>query len=206
MARPNVIVIGAIILAPAIMAAEGYAIYRTHHRPPRRSVEDAAPIEAVIEQPPAPPARLLATTTTPPPPPARQPETPAPVTPPPDQGTGEGVDPVVVRRQRGLYERRRQVIHEADEQVFDALNLPEAQRAAIRAIDDQYGRTLASIAETSLAANFQDIGIDSNAEQTRRAAIAGVLGPDTVRAFNFAERKAERRVRNHLRPDVVRGN
>jgi hypothetical protein len=203
MARPNAILVGAIILAPAIVAAEGFAIYRAHHRPPRRSLGDVAALEAVVEEPPAPPARPLATTTAPP---APQPETPPPVMPPPDEGADGVVDPVVVRRQRGLYERRRQVVHDADEQVFDALNLPDAQRTAIRAIDDQYGRTLASIAETSLAANFQDIGIDSNAEQTRRAAIAGVLAPDTLRAFTFAERKAERRVRNHLRPDVVRGN
>jgi hypothetical protein len=127
------------------------------------------------------------------------------VTPPSDEPAALG-EPVVVRRQRGLYQRRGQVVHEADEQVFDALNLPDAQRAAIRAIDDQYRRTLASIAETSPAPSFQDISIDSNAEQTRRAAIAGVLGPDASRAFTFAERKAERRVRNQLRPDVVRGN
>ena len=206
MARPNAILIGAMILAPAIMAAEGYAIYRTHHRPPRRSVENAAPLEAVVEQPPAPPARLLATPLPLPLPARQQEETPAPETPPPPEAANDLVAPVVVRRQRGLYERRRQVVHEADEQVFDTLNLPDAQRAAIRAVDDQYGRTLAAIAEAAPDSSFPNPAVDDNAEQTRRTAIAGILGPDASRAFNLAERKAERRVRNHLRPDVVRGN
>jgi len=201
MARANVILVGAIVLAPAIVAAEGDAIYRTHHRPPSPSAESEAPVEPIAEAPPAPARAVEA----PPPPPVRPPETPAAQeTPPPTDDTGKAVDPVVERRQRSLYQRRGQVIHDADEQVFDALDLPDAQRAAIRAIDDQYGRTLASMAEAGH--DFWSAPVDDNAEQTRRAAIAGVLGPDVSHAFNFAERKAERRVRNHLRPDVVRGN
>jgi hypothetical protein len=97
------------------------------------------------------------------------------------------------------------VIHDADEQVFDTLNLPDAQRAAIRAIDEQYARTLATIANATGDSTLPTFTVDRNAEQTRRAAIAGVLGPDTTHTFNFVERKAERHVRNHYRPDVVRG-
>jgi hypothetical protein len=206
MARPNAILIGAILLAPAIVVAEGYAFYRAHHRPPRRSAASVAAVEPVAEAPAAPPPAAEPPPPAPPPPPRQAETLTAAAPPPPSDGTGDVVDPVVVRRQRGLYERRRQVVHDADEQVFDALNLPEAQRAAIRAIDDQYGRTLTAIAEAPDAPSFPNVSIDSNAEQTRRAAIAGVLGPDASRAFNLAERKAERRVRNHLRPDVVRGN
>ena len=74
-------------------------------------------------------------------------------------------DPTLQQRQRLLLEHRRQTIQAADEQVFDLLSLPDAQRAAIRAIDDQFGRALVT-------------GSDPNAEQTRRAAIANLLGPD----------------------------
>jgi hypothetical protein len=205
MARPNAILLGAIVLAPAIVVADGYAVYRAHHRPAKRSDEGAALAEAPA-QAPASAARAPEPPPAAPPPPARPPETAAaPPTSPAGDDPGAAVEPVVVRRQRGLYERRRQVVHDADEQVFETLNLPDAQRAAIRAIDEEYGRTLASIAEAPDAPSFPNVAIDSNAEQTRRTAIAGVLGPDAARAFNLSERKAERRVRNHLRPDVVRG-
>ncbi|HEY4394576.1 MAG TPA: hypothetical protein VGP64_10955 [Polyangia bacterium] len=202
MARANVILIGAIVIAPAIVAAEAYAIYRTHHRPPKQSVEslEEAPAAEPVAQAPA--AAAPPPSAPPAPPPEELPAAPAP---PASDDTGE-VDPVVVRRQRGLYERRRQVVHDADEQVFDTLNLPDAQRAAIRAIDEEYGRTLTAIAEAPNASSFQNVPLDSNAEQTRRTAIAGVLGPDVSHTFTFAEHKAERQVRNHLRPDVVRGN
>jgi type IV secretory pathway VirB10-like protein len=203
MARANVILVGAIILAPAIVGAEGYAIYRTHLRTAKRSADSAEPAEPVAEAPPAPAPPIEAPP--PPPPPAPRLEAPAAPAPPPGDDTAAVADPVVSRRQRGLYERRRQVIHDADEQVFDTLNLPEAQRAAIRAIDDQYGRALTSLAEAALASDFQNVVTDGNAEQTRRTAIAGVLGPDMSHVFTFAERKAERGVRNRLRPEIVRG-
>jgi hypothetical protein len=201
MARANAILVGAIVLAPTIVGAEGYAIYHRLHRPPKQSAEVAPPAEHISQDLPAPSPPAVETPA--PPPPPRQPEVAAP--PPPDDGTTGEIDPTTARRQRALYERRAQVIQDADEQAFDTLNLSDAQRAAIRAIDEQYARTLTTIANATDDSTLPTFTVDSNAEQTRRTAIAGVLGPDTVHTFNFVERKAERRVRNHYRPDVVRG-
>jgi hypothetical protein len=201
MPRANAILIGAIVLAPTIVGAEGYSIYRTLHPPPKQSAESAPPAPIIMQAPPVPPPRVAETMA--PPPPPRQPETPPP---PPDNGVGGEVDPTTARRQRAICERRAQVIHDADEQIFDTLNLPDAQRAAIRAIDEQYALTLTTIADAPYDSDFPSFTVDRNAEQTRRTAIAGVLGPDTSHTFTLAERKAERHVRNHYRPDVVRGN
>jgi hypothetical protein len=201
MARANAILVGAIVLGPTILAAEGYAIYhRPHH--PAKSAESAPEEDPIAQEPPAPPAPEAAP---PPRPPALAPEEQPPPPTPSDNETAGEVAPVAARRQRALYERRAQVVHDADEEVFDKLSLPDAQRAAIRAIDEQYARTLATIAEAPSNSAVPSFTVDSNAEQTRRTAIAGVLGPDTSHTFSFVERKAERHVRNHYRPEVVRG-
>jgi hypothetical protein len=115
-------------------------------------------------------------------------------------------DPTVQQRQRALREHRRVIIRAADEKAFDVLNLPDAQRAAIRSINDQYVRSLQSLPIGADAPNSApQSGIDLNADQTRRAAIENVLGAEGMPAFNFAEHKAERRVRAQLRPELVRG-
>ncbi|HVV52256.1 MAG TPA: hypothetical protein VHO06_21485, partial [Polyangia bacterium] len=59
--------------------------------------------------------------------------------------------------------------------------------AAIRAIEEQYARALEAPGAPA-----------EEAEAARRAALAGVLGSDGLHAFNFAERKAERRVRGQM--------
>ena len=195
MGRSNAIVVAAVVLGPLILGLEGYAAYRSHHH--QRATEVADPPEAAspeadlpqvdspqVENQPAsaPPAEA---------PPAGPPAQAEP--PPPDQGTVEAVaptqDPALRRR---FLEHRGKVIQAADELAFDVLNLPEAQRAAIRAIDDQFGRALATDA-------------DPSANQTRHSAIANVLGPDEAHAFNFAAHKAERRASGQLRTQVVRG-
>ncbi|HEY6477078.1 MAG TPA: hypothetical protein VI456_10885 [Polyangia bacterium] len=198
MARANAILIGAIVLTPTIVGAEGYAIYRTLHRSPKQSAEGMPPAETLAQELPAPPPRAVETPT--PPPPPRPPEAPPP--PSSDDSAAGEADPTTARRQRALYERRAQVIHDADEQVFDTLNLPDAQRAAIRAIDEQYARTLATIANADGDPALPTFTVDSNAEQTRRTAIAGVLGADATQTFNSVERKTKRRVRNQMRPQA----
>ena len=95
-----------------------------------------------------------------------------------------------------MLQRRGECVQAADEQVFDLLNLPDEQRAAIRAIDGVYARTVQAIAQLPPGADLRSAGLDPNADQARRAAIADVLGPDATHAFTFAERKAERRVRS----------
>ncbi|HEX3904616.1 MAG TPA: hypothetical protein VH853_17400 [Polyangia bacterium] len=175
MGRSNAVVIGAVVLGPLILGLEGYATYRSHHRQRAPEVADPSPTAApeVQEQPaPAPagpvpqieqPARADPART------AAEPVAAAEPTP----------DPTFWQRQRSSLEPRRQIVRAADEQVFDTLNLPEAQRAAIRAIDDRFGRAV-------------ETGLDPNAEQARRAAIADLLGTDAIRSFTFAEKKAER--------------
>jgi hypothetical protein len=185
MARPNIILVGAIILTPAIVGAEGYAVYRKLHRRAQVAAAPAALPDPIAEEPTAAaeqPAVLPAT-----------PATAEPLPVPADQQRPPvEIDTTVVQR-RLLYQRRRQMIHDADEQVFDTLSLPDAQRVAIRTIDDQYAS-----AEAALDSGFP-VAADVQAAETRRTAIAGVLGPDASRAFNVAERKAERRAR-HARP------
>jgi hypothetical protein len=115
-------------------------------------------------------------------------------------------DPSVVERQRILHEHRRLVIRAADEKAFDVLNLPDAQRAAIRSINDQYVRSVQALQAASSGPPDPNSGADLNADQTRRAAIANVLGAEAMPAFNLAERHAEHRVRGELRPQLVRGH
>jgi hypothetical protein len=200
MGRSNAIVVGAVVLGPLILGLEGYAAYRSHHHQPPTEVADPPQADSPQADSPqadspradspqaedqpasAPPAEV---------PPADPPAQTDP--PPPDLGTVEAVAPTQnpALRQRFL-EHRGKVIQAADELAFDVLNLPDAQRAAIRAIDDQFSRALATDA-------------DPNANQTRHSAIANVLGPDEAHAFNFAAHKAERRASGQLRTQVVRG-
>jgi hypothetical protein len=185
MGRSNAVVVGVVVLGPLILGLEGYAAYRSHHHQRATEVADPPPADSprAEDQPAsAPPAEV---------PPADPPAQADP--PPPDLGTVEAVAPTQdpALRQRFL-EHRGKVIQAADELAFDVLNLTDAQRAAIRAIDDQFSRALATDA-------------DPNANQTRHAAIANVLGPDEAHAFNFAAHKAERRASGQLRTQVVHG-
>jgi hypothetical protein len=211
MGRSNIIIVGAIVLAPLILGIESYALYRVHHRRVRTTVstgstELTAPpgLDAPVGQTPAPPhsaERPL------PPPPLPAPEAPAAEEPPPATETVSDVqtDPTVERRWRAMLQRRGEVVQAADEQVFDLLHLPDEQRAAIRAIDGAYARTVQAIAQLPPGADLQSAGLDPNADQARRAAIAAVLGPDATHAFTYQERKTERRVRNQYRSEQVRG-
>ena len=124
-----------------------------------------------------------------------------------DAATDAGTEMELGRRQRLLAAHRRQMIRDADEQTFQTLNLPEPTRAAIRAIDDDYSRATQALQDPGPNApgDFRNPEVDLNAEQTRHAAIANLLGPEGARTFSAAERKAERNLRNRLRPQWVRG-
>jgi len=211
MGRSNVIIVGSVVLAPLILGVESYALYRAHHRRVRtaemsRPVEmSAAPVLA------APLARTPAVPLTAerpePPPPTAAPAAPAAEEPPPETETVSDVqaDPTVERRRQLMLQRRGEVLLAADEQVFGLLHLPDDQRAAIRAIDGGYARTVQAVAQLPPGADLQSAGLDPNADQARRAAIANVLCPEATRAFTFAERKAERRVRGQFRAEQVGG-
>jgi|HubBroStandDraft_2_1064218.scaffolds.fasta_scaffold28166_2 type IV secretory pathway VirB10-like protein len=194
MGRPNTILVGSVLLAASILGVDGYVFFRACRRSAGPPPDAPAPRPEVAQEQPA--AAALPRAPDPPPPPVPvEPVAPDPTPPPPapPDGTGDvASDPTLQRRQDLLLQRRGQVIQAADERVFDILKLPDAARALIRAADDTYVRSLQSNG-------------DPHAEQTRRAAISNILDSETMRAFSFAERNAERRARNQYRPEVVRG-
>ena len=211
MRRSNVIIVGSVVLAPLILGVESYALYRAHHRRVRTAEltglteMSAGPVlEAPVVRPDAVPLRVERPSPSPPPP---TPAAPVADDLPTETETVSDVqaDPTVERRWKLMLQRRGEVVQAADEQVFDLLHLPDEQRAAIRAIDGAYARTVQAIAQLPPGADLQSAGLDPNADQARRAAIGQVLGPDATHAFTFQERKAERHVRNQLRPEQVRG-
>jgi hypothetical protein len=106
-----------------------------------------------------------------------------------------------------LAEHRRQAVRAADEKVFDKLNLSDATRAEIRKIDDDYVHTLEAVNQLPTMANGGSSGheADLNAEQTRREAIGRLLDPDTLRAFDAAERSAMHDERNQFRAKWMQG-
>src|SRR5579863_2277334 len=139
------------------------------------------------------PSRMERRSPMPPP----QPETPPEAAP----GPAEAHDPTTLARQRELVVHEREIVQQADEKVVESLNLTDAQRAAIRAIDEQYVRTMQSIESSGSAATE----IDLNAKRTRRAAIGDVLATDGLHAFISQELREERRVRRELRAQMLRG-
>jgi hypothetical protein len=207
MGRSNVIIVGSVVLAPLILGVESYALYRAYHRHARPA--EIAGLSEVIGAPavaatvvPTPAVPPLAERPSPPPPAAPAAEAPRPET---ETVSDVQTDPTVERRRQLMLQRRGEVFQAADEQVFGILHLPDEQRTAIRAIDDAYARTVQAIARLPQGADLRSAGLDPNADQARRAAIADVLGPEATHAFNFAERKAERRVRGQSRPEQVAG-
>jgi len=209
MGRSNVIIVGSVVLAPLLLGIESYLLFKAHHRRPRtaetsESIEVTAPGPAFARSSTTPaPAELPSSL--PLPTPAAPAAGDAP--PPPSTETVSDVqtDPTVERRRQLMLRRRGEVLQAADEHVFALLHLPNEQSAAIRAIDSAYTRTVQALEQLPPEADLRNAGLDPNAEQARHAAIAEVLGPTAAQAFNFAERKAERRVRNQFRPEQVRG-
>ena len=211
MGRSNVIIVGSVVLAPLLLGIESYVLFKAHHRRVRTAEITASfevgpapvPSTAVAQRPMVPvsderPSRPLA-----PPHPAAATAEDRPTET--DTVSDIQSDPTVERRRQLILQRRGEVLQAADEQVFGLLHLGHEQRAAIRAIDSAYARTVRAIGQLPPGADLHDAGLDPNAEQARHAAIAEVLGPKTAEAFNLAERKAERRVRNQYRPEQVRG-
>lgn len=203
MRRLNPIVVGSLILAPSILGVEAYLLFGSHHRPPpataapQAEAAPAPPPPRVVAPPPTPPPEM------PPPPPQDSPSAT-------DDEIDGGTEAALWRRQGVLAAHRLQMMRDADEAAFQKLNLPEATRAAIRAIDDEYVRASQALqarreAEQAAGVDSQLPAGDINAEQTRHAAIESLLGPTGAATFTVAERRAKRHVRNELRPQWVRG-
>jgi hypothetical protein len=207
MGRSNVIIVGSVVLAPLVLGIEGYALYRAHHR--RVRIREVAASTEMIA-PPAPAAPLAQAPPLPAPaerPLAPPPAAPAAEDPSPESETVSDVQPdLSVQRQRQMMlEHRAEILQAADEQTFSILNVPDAQRTAIRAIDSAYAHQLQAMGQLPPGTDLPSAGLDPNADQTRRTAIADVLGADAAHAFVFAERKAERRVRGQYRAEQIRG-
>ena len=174
MGRSNVIIVGVVVLAPLILGIESYALYRAHHR---RVVHVA---EAPPEELPTPsPSTVVAA-----PPPPVQPPAPALT----DEVAAAVAVPVPETPPPSSLQDRGEITRAADELAFDILNLPDDQRAAIRAIDEAYARA-------ALAANPLAFG---SVEQSRSTAITSLLGPAAARTFNLAARKTKRRLRSQV--------
>jgi len=207
MGRSNVIIVGSVVLAPLVLGIESYALYRAHHHRVRAGSTEVtgAPAPAAPIPQPLPVPAAAGPSLAPPPPPA--PAAPAAEDPPPTTETVSDVQPdLSVQRQRQMMlEHREEIIQAADEQAFAVLNVPDAQRTAIRAIDSAYAHQLQAMGQLPPGADLPSAGLDPNADQTRRAAIADVLGADAAHAFTFAERKAERRVRGQRRAEQPSG-
>jgi hypothetical protein len=172
MGRSNVIIVGVVVLAPLILGIESYALFRAHHR---RVVHAA---EAPPEELPTPsPSTVVAA----PPPPVQ----PAPALT--DEVAAAVAEPVPEPPPPSSLQDRGEITRAADELAFDILNLPDDQRAAIRAIDEAYAR--------AALANPLAFG---SVEQSRRSAITSLLGPAAAHTFNLAARKAKRHVRSQV--------
>src|SRR6185295_68467 len=101
--------------------------------------------------------------------------------------------PVAEPRRRALlaanHNRR---LSEADEQVFAGLNLPEATRASIRQLNDEYRK------RTELGPEHPggpDVAEAAAALEARRDALGLLLGADGAKGFDTEERGAVRRLR-----------
>ncbi len=187
MGRSNVILVGSVVLAPLILATEGYALYRSHHRPRA----EASLAETPPQDLPAPPPDLQAIAPLPVQPTAARAELTD------DQAAAAPPAAAAPSQSSSSIERRRRLTRAADELAFDVLNLPEAQRAAIRAIDNAY------VDASGRSAQASEGLAPEAADQTRREAIIDLLGPDGAHAFSFAEHKAQRRVRSQYRSESV---
>jgi hypothetical protein len=208
MGRSNVIIVGSVVLAPLLLGTESYLLFKARHGR-MRAAQTTESFEVTVPSTP-----LTQSSSTPAPADLPSPALPIPLPAPPAPGDAAPstetvidveADPTVDRRRQLILRRRGEVLQAADEQGFELLHLSNEQRAAIRAIDSAYRRTVQALEQLPPDADLRNAGLDPNAEQARHAAIGEVLGPKVAQAFNFAERKAERRVRNQYRPEQVRG-
>jgi len=199
--RPNLIVVGLVIVTAPIVCLEVYALVGS-----RRHTAPAAPAEATASEPPPPPAVVdRAPPGTPPPPPAPPapaPPAPAPVATAPAPSLAlvdASAAPAPSQDKRPLFVAPdpERVLRDADEQAFETLHLPEATRAAIRKINETHAET-----QRALRA-----GTITTAEglPTRRAAIDQLLGPDAGHQFSAAENVATKRLRSKYRNQSLHG-
>ena len=161
MGRSNVIIVGSVVLAPLLLGLESYLLFKAHHRR-ARTAEITGWVEAnppTVPSTPVAQSRAAPVPAAPPPPP---PANPAAPTADEARAATETVsdvpaDPTVERRRQLMLQRRGEVLQAADEQVFGLLHLPDEQRAAIRAVDSAYARTVQAIGQLAPGAESSQL-------------------------------------------------
>jgi hypothetical protein len=212
MRRLSPLTIAAALLAVTVIGGGAFLAVRPRHRAP---VADEP-----LSEPPAPPPPPAPVTERPRPqlrlrPPAESPFT-APTLPAPPQitppvaavevpaGPDAGVPPfgwMLRRRQLAVAAVGQRAITQADERLFEMLQLPEATRAAVRQLNAESERRTRESLEAARQAPAGPVvptGPGSPAE-TRRAALETLVGPEMAKAFDAAESDATHRLRIQAR-------
>jgi hypothetical protein len=205
LARPRPLIIACLGVGALILGAEVTAIYRSRHRAPTAASEVANE-----EAPPsaAAPPELAASSPAPRPAPPPPPIAPAPTAPEPSE-----VAPVDASARRPLFVAPdiETVIHTADEEVFQKLDLPDATRAAIRRLNEEHAQKLHLLRAGEGAVPSSEQQLNGNSanvaalKQTRRAALQELLGADTEIRFERAEHAATKHLHNQFRVQSLRG-
>ena len=210
MARLSPITIGLSVVTIGVVALAIFLFARPRHAAPERAAAD--PVE---EQEPATPPAALPPPPLPPParaaPIAGAPEAPAPsptaideVPGSPGPGSIDGpapaednqAPPAPRSRRALLFVNHNRRMGEADEQLFATLNLPDATRASIRQINDEYRK------RTELGPDRPagpEVAESTAAVQARQDSLRLLLGAGPAKDFDTAERIAIQRLRGKYR-------
>jgi hypothetical protein len=195
MARPSPITIGLAALTAVVLATAILVIARPRREPPARAIEIATEPLPAAPAPRADPA--------PRPPLARAPDqapaAPAEPVPAPtpvaavevaEPSVGTEPPPPPAGPSGALVKNHNLRLDEADDEAFKALNLPDATRARVRAINDEHHKRTEG---DPSAVNV------TSATQARRDQLRLLLGEDVARQFDAEERAAVRRLRGKYR-------
>jgi hypothetical protein len=203
-ARLSPITIGLAASMIAVVGAAVFVLARPRHGAAPADSAGAAPSLPPEPEPPQaprvaalpPPAPGPAPAPAPTPPP-RSAETPAAESDPRPAGEDAPAPGATKPNRRALLAlNHNQRLDEADAQVFVSLNLPEATRAAVRRINDEYRRRTELGPERP---GGPDAGETAAALKARQDALALLLGAGPAKDFDVEERSAVRRLRGKYR-------
>lgn len=208
MARLSPITVGVLVVMSLVLGAAVYVVSRSNHH------VDTTPVPNQTDEwraPPPPehlpvvgtPKRVPRPAVSPPAPP-RQLAIPAPaaVVAPPSAVT---ISSILQKRALLNAAHHQELTQKADERVFEILQMSEAQRVAIRQINEDFGkraRELVNAAPGMLAEQRpESFAKNTDADRARRAALENLLGVDAARAFDTNEHTAARILLRRYRPE-----
>jgi hypothetical protein len=215
MARRSPLVVGALVVAVAVIAVEVAVVLRPrrHEVAQAQAVEEPPPPE--VPPPPAPPLppavpppRRLAVA--PPPQPAAAPPPAVPVEQPaPDAAPPPDTRAVLKKRALLIADHNIQVIRDADEKAFATMDLPEETRTAIRRINDDYtNRKRDQLAHDEPFPTGPDQLVAgpnaAEADRLRQEALDQLLGSDAGPKFRAAETSSAHDIRIQSRRTWLR--